>query len=88
MQTIKDFVDRNLTHILKGNLKTVESSVFAINDSCIGAYRALCAVLYIVDRKLDLSLLSDQRVLKERHTTQEDGVTGALKTERDKKRKR
>lgn len=46
-------------------------------------YRALRAVLYIVDRKLDLSLLSDQRVLKERYAAQEDRVTGALKTERD-----
>lgn len=47
-----------------------------------GGYRALWAVLYVVDWKLDLRLLSDQRVLKESYTAQEDGVTGALKTER------
>lgn len=71
----------NFSHSLTKNLKTVESSGFARNDSWVGAYRALGAVLYIVDRKLDLSLLSDQRVLKERYTAQEDRVTGALKTE-------
>lgn len=52
----------------------------------VGAYRALRAVLYIIDRKLDLSLLSDQRVLKEGYTAQEDRVTGALKTETDRQR--
>lgn len=46
-----------------------------------GVYRSLRAVLYIIDRQLDLSLLSDQRVLKEGYTAQEDGVAGALKTE-------
>jgi len=46
-----------------------------------GHYRALGAVLHVVDRELDLRLLSDQRVLKERHAAQEDWVTGALNTE-------
>lgn len=46
-----------------------------------GVYRSLRAVLHIIDRELDLSLLSDQRVLKEGYTAQEDGVAGALKTE-------
>ena len=45
----------------------------------LGGYRALRAVLHIVDGKLDLSLLSDQRVLKERYAAQEDRVAGALK---------
>ena len=48
------------------------------------AHRALRAVLHIIDRKLDLSLLSDQRVLKERHAAQEDRVTGALKTKTER----
>lgn len=47
----------------------------------LGLYRSLRAVLYIIDRELDLSLLGDQRVLKEGDTAQEDGVAGALKTE-------
>lgn len=49
-------------------------------------YRALRAVLHIIDRKLDLSLLSDHRVLKERDATQEDGVIGALRTETNRER--
>lgn len=51
-------------------------------DSWDGAYRALGTVLHIIDRKLDLSLLGDQRVLKERYTAQEDGVTGPLQGDR------
>lgn len=43
-------------------------------------YRALRAVFHIIDRQLDLSLLSDHRVLKERHAAQVDRVTGALQT--------
>lgn len=46
----------------------------------VGVYRALCAVFHIIDRQLDLSLLSDHRVLKERHAAQVDWVTGALQT--------
>lgn len=42
------------------------------------AYCALWAIFYIVDRKLDLSLLSDHRVLKERDAAQVDGITGGL----------
>lgn len=42
------------------------------------SYCALGTVLHIVDRKLDLSLLSDHRVLKECYTAQEDRVTGPL----------
>ncbi len=52
------------------------------------AHRALRAVLHIIDRELDLSLLSDQRVLKERHAAEEDRVTGALRTERETERDR
>lgn len=44
-------------------------------------YRPLCAVLHIIDRQLDLSLLSDHGVLKERHAAQIDRVTGALRTD-------
>lgn len=43
-----------------------------------GANRALRAILYIVDRKLDLSLLSDHGVLKEGDAAQVDGITGGL----------
>lgn len=43
-------------------------------------YRALRAVFHIIDRQLDLSLLSDHRVLKEGHAAQVDRVTGALQT--------
>lgn len=78
MQTIKVLVNRNFLHF--------ESRGFGRNYSWVGAHRALGAVLHIVDRELDLSLLSDQRVLKERYAAQEDRVTGTLekKTEREK----
>lgn len=68
------------------NIENSGSSGFARTDAWVGAHRALGAVFDIVDRKLDLGLLSDQRVLKERHTAQEDGVTGSLKTERETER--
>lgn len=51
-------------------------------------YRALGAVFHIVDGEFDLSLLGDVRVLKERYTAQEDWITGALKTDGDRREKR
>ena len=62
--------------------------LFVRNDSKSGPHRALCAILHIIDGELDLSLLVDQRVLKECYTAQEDGVTGPLQTERQWERER
>lgn len=83
MYTIKDFVNKKFIHfqVYNSGVKWFCKKWFLDR-----AYRALGAVLYIVHRKLDLSLLSDQRVLKERDTAQEDRVTGALNTERDRER--
>ena len=61
----------------------MESGGFGRKCICVTVYRALCAVLHIVDRQFDLSLLRDQRVLEERHAAQEDWVTGGLQTERE-----
>lgn len=47
-------------------------------------YRALCAVLYIIDRELDLSLLGDERVLKKCYAAQEDRITSALQTDSER----
>lgn len=47
-----------------------------------GFYRPLCAVFHIIDGQLDLSLLSDHGVLKERHAAQVDRVAGALEDRR------
>lgn len=48
-------------------------------------YRALRAVLDIIHGQFQLRLLADVGLLEEGDAAEEDGVTGALKTGRDKK---
>lgn len=51
------------------------------------SHRALRPVLHIVNRQLDLRLLTEVGVLEEGDTAQEVGITGALrdKTQRENK---
>lgn len=64
--------NKNFLYFLTGHLKVVDS------------YCALGTILHIVDRKFDLRLLRDHRVLKESYTTQEDRITGPLQRENEK----